>query len=433
MKAIKHDKVVAAVIGGITLAAVTGLVVSGLNKSEDIALEANVESYEEVDSEEAANLLSLEGMDNILVGATLEEFNSMVEVPAGELVTEGSTDEAIVEISSEQETETETQEETTTAYAYADTFLANVSEYLNVRAEASADAEVVGKIFAGGGGQVLEKGAEWSKVQSGNVVGYINNTYAWFAQDAEANLPNVCPLIATSTTDNLRLRKGPGTDWKVSEVIGAGTQMTVLGEEGDWLKVSYNGEELYASKEFLSTEYQIGTGMTVEEEQAAIAAEEARKAAEVAAEAERKAKEEEQMRQNIANSKIVETIQTAAYQVTDEDAYLLACVVMAEAGGEPYEGKLAVANIVINRMNSGKYGSTIEDVVYAQSQFSVVTNGALSRALTKGPNAESVQAAADALSGINNVPAYTSFCTKSVASYSRYTEYSIIGNQVFYR
>ena len=106
---------------------------------------------------------------------------------------------------------------------------------------------------------------------------------------------------------------------------------------------------------------------------------------------------------------------------------------MAEAGGECYEGKLAVANIVLNRLNSGKYGNTISDVIYASGQFSVVRNGALDRAISNGPNSESVQAAADALSGTNNVSEYTSFCTLAVAKYGRYSAYSIIGNQVFYR
>ena len=106
---------------------------------------------------------------------------------------------------------------------------------------------------------------------------------------------------------------------------------------------------------------------------------------------------------------------------------------MAEAGGECYEGKLAVANIVLNRLNSGKYGSSISDVIYASGQFSVVRNGALDKAIANGPNSGSVQAAEEALSGVNNVPDYTSFCTLAVAKYSRYSAYSVIGNQVFYR
>lgn len=427
MKAIKHDKVVAALTSAGVLLAITGLVVSGLNKSEREAVEANAVLTEKT-LEESSNLLSLDRMDQILVGATLDDFYSGVtEITTAEKVEEKETTKDETETKeTETQTQPETEEQTTEEYAYADFFLVNVDEYLNVRSEGSENGEILGKIYAGGGGRVLEAGTEWSKIQSGNVIGYINNSYAWFAHDAEANIPNVCEMTATSTADTLRLRKGPGTDYGVEELVDCGTQVTVMAVEGDWVTIRYNGKTLYAAKEYISMQYEIGEGITIEEEQAIIAAEAERIAAEAAAEEERK-------RQNMAKAKITETVYSSAYAMSAEDTYLLACLVMSEAGGEPYEGKLAVANIVLNRLNSGKYGNTISDVIYASGQFSVVRNGALDRAIQNGPNAGSVQAAQEALSGTNNVSGYTSFCTVSVAKYGRYQEYSIIGNQVFYR
>lgn len=444
MKAIKHDKAVALLACGFMFAATAGLVVSGLNKSEEIAQTAGVESFEKVDSKEMNNVLSLERMDNILVGATLEDFYGASGM-AGKETLEETTEEETTETetaSEEQttETETETQQETEAAtapeetteaeepYAYADFFMVNVSDYLNVRAEPSEDAEVVGKIYAGGGGQVLAKGGEWSGIQSGNVTGYIKNDYAWFAQDAEANIANVCPLIATSNVESLRLRKGPGLDYGIEDVMEQGVCMTVMADYGEWLLVSYAGVTGYTAKEFVSMQYDIGTGITTAEEQAQLAAEQARIAEEAAAQAEKQAQEEAEAKKEQA-----ETVYTSAYQLGVEDSYLLASLVMAEAGGECYEGKLAVANIVLNRLNSGKYGSSISDVIYASGQFSVVRNGALDKAIANGPNSGSVQAAEEALSGVNNVPDYTSFCTLAVAKYSRYSAYSVIGNQVFYR
>lgn len=446
MKAIKHDKAVAVLTGSVMVAATAGLVVSGLNKSEKIAQTADVESFEVVDSKQMNNVLSLERMDNILVGATLEDFygstiaaENQTEAPVEEETTEL---QAEPETQAEQEIETETEaqpqtqaeeQETEELYAYADFFLVNVDEYLNVRAEGSQDAEILGKIYAGGGGQVLERGEEWSLIQSGNVTGYIKNEYAWFAHDAEANIASVCPLIAMSNVDNLRLRKGPGTDYKIADVMEQGVQMTVMAEEGDWLAVSYAGVQGYTAKEYVSVQYDIGAGITIAEEQAAIEAEQARIAAEAAAEAERKAAAQAKRQKEVENQSVTETVYTSGYDISSEDAYLLACLVMAEAGGECYEGKLAVANVVLNRMNAGNYGSTISDVIYASGQFSVVRNGALDKAISNGPNAGSIQAANAALSGVNNVPDYRFFCTLAVANYGRYNEYSVIGNQVFYR
>ncbi len=440
MKAIKHGTAAAATAAatcGLVVAITAELVFSGLNKSEDITPTANVESFEKVDSKETKNVLSLERMNNVLVGAgMMEDFARIGETESQqETTTREETTEAETETETEAETETETQteEETTENYAYADFFLVNVTEYLNVRAEGSEDAEILGKIYAGGGGQVLEKGEEWSKIQSGNAVGYIKNEYAWFSHDAEANIPNVCPLRATSTVDNLRLREGPGTDYKINDVINEGDQLTVMAEHGDWWAVSYDGVTGYTAKEYVNIWYDIGQGITIEEEEREREAERARIAEEAAAEQRRLQEEEEKRQKNLANAQEAQTVYSSGYNLSIDDNYLLSCLVMAEAGGECYEGKLAVANIVLNRLNSGKYGNTISDVIYASGQFSVVRNGALNRAINNGPNSGSVQAAQEALAGVNNVPNYTSFCTLAVAKYSRYAAYSIIGNQVFYR
>ena len=440
MKAIKHGTAVAATAAttcGLVLAMTAELVFSGVNKSEEITPTATVESFDEVDSEGMNNVLSLERMNNVLVRAAFDDFMNVGETDT-EKSLEETTGEEITEAESETEGETETEpetqtEETTEDYAYADFFLVNVNEYLNVRAEGSEDAEILGKIYAGGGGQVLEKGEEWSKIQSGNAVGYIKNEYAWFSHDAEANISSVCPLMATSTVDSLRFREGPGTDYKINGIISQKDNMTVMAEDGDWWAVSYDGVTGYISKEFVNVWYDVGAGITIEEEERAREAERARIAEEAAAEQRRLEEEEEKRQQNIANAQTTETVYSSGYDLSVDDNYLLSCLVMAEAGGECYEGKLAVANIVLNRLNSGKYGNTISDVIYASGQFSVVRNGALNRAISNGPNSGSVQAAAEALSGVNNVPDYTSFCTLAVAKYSRYASYSIIGNQVFYR
>lgn len=94
--------------------------------------------------------------------------------------------------------------------------------------------------------------------------------------------------------------------------------------------------------------------------------------------------------------------------------------------------KLAVANVVLNRLNGGAYGSTMSAVIYAPGQFSVAASGRLASVMAAGPNSESITAAKDALSGTNNVPNYSSFRSCGGANYSNYNNYSIIGNQVFY-
>jgi len=424
MRANKQDKIKIAAY--ILLANLIVFIVGGLNDSNDETVAKN------------ATVKSQSAYSKVEVVKNLEVKNSYLGVDAVSLGR--SLTSAIENETSKAEVENADEEVVTAAavplaepYQYENTFIVNVTEYLNVRSTPSADGEIIGKIYRGGGGTVISSADGWSQIVSGTVTGYINNEFAYFSHDAEAHFAEFCNQVAISNADTLRIRKGPGTEYDVLAVVNTGTEINVISSENGWTKVNYIGTEAYVATEFLNISYNIKTGITIAEELEAIKAEEQKKAEEAAAAAKAEADNKAAIEKSIKNSKLVETVQTSAYSVSEQDAYLLACVVSSEAGYESYEGKLAVANIILNRLNGGAYGSTIYDVVYAKGQFSVVHNGALDRAMQKGPNAESLQAAKDALGGKNNVPQYTNFCSIEAANYNSYSGYSIICNQVFYR
>ena len=56
---------------------------------------------------------------------------------------------------------------------------------------------------------------------------------------------------------------------------------------------------------------------------------------------------------------------------TEEEKEIIAKVVYAEARGECFEGQVAVAQVVINRYESGRFGNSIKRVAYAKHQFAV--------------------------------------------------------------
>ncbi|USB34016.1 cell wall hydrolase [Paenibacillus sp. YPG26] len=91
---------------------------------------------------------------------------------------------------------------------------------------------------------------------------------------------------------------------------------------------------------------------------------------------------------------------TWKYALSEEELLLLQKIVMAEAEGEPYEGKVAVANVVLNRLRSANYPDTIREVVYQKFQFSPVRNGRLKRVT---PNKDTVRAVTEALHGRKEV------------------------------
>ncbi len=68
------------------------------------------------------------------------------------------------------------------------------------------------------------------------------------------------------------------------------------------------------------------------------------------------------------------------FQKTEKD--LLARLVTAEANGEPYEGKVAVATVVLNRVDDEQYPDSIKEVIYEERQFQPVDNGMINNPAT---------------------------------------------------
>lgn len=93
-------------------------------------------------------------------------------------------------------------------------------------------------------------------------------------------------------------------------------------------------------------------------------------------------------------------------QVTfsEGDRKLLANIIYCEAGGESYEGKLAVGSVVVNRLLSSKFPNTLTGVVYQKNQFSPAASGRLALALEKDKaTAACYRAADEAMAGKTNV------------------------------
>lgn len=126
---------------------------------------------------------------------------------------------------------------------------------------------------------------------------------------------------------------------------------------------------------------------------------------------------------------------TRSYTVSNEEVLLLQKIVMAEAEGEPYEGKVAVANVVLNRLRSANFPKSIRDVVYQKHQFSPVANGRLKRV---HPNADTVKAVSAALSGKKAVSDDTYYflslkLAQDLTVHHSRTFTKKIGNHSFYR
>lgn len=111
---------------------------------------------------------------------------------------------------------------------------------------------------------------------------------------------------------------------------------------------------------------------------------------------------QEALRRQIGNFDNTEDTSGALEGYSQDDLYLLAAIIHAEAEGEPYEGKIAVGSVVMNRVFSSKFPNTISGVVYQKNQFEPASSGRLQLILDRGPNSDCFDAAREVLAGTRN-------------------------------
>jgi spore germination cell wall hydrolase CwlJ-like protein len=107
----------------------------------------------------------------------------------------------------------------------------------------------------------------------------------------------------------------------------------------------------------------------------------------------------------------IKTVQSSPieYEITEEELNIFERIVEAEVGGDNYNGKLAVANVILNRVKSPKFPNTIKEVVFAPGQFSPISD---KRFYSVKVNETTKKVVQDALSGKKVVPdTALYFCT----------------------
>lgn len=284
-----------------------------------------------------------------------------------------------------EDTEPEEEEEPEVLLAMAD-----VDSVLNVRAEADADSEQVGVLYKDTGGKVLEQKDGWSKIESGELVGWAMDDYLVFGDEVKQRADESGNMVATISTDSLRVREEPNSLATILGYVSNDDVLTVaaMGDNG-WVEITYNDTTGYINGDYLTVEPMLASGDTVEAIQEK---EEAKKQAE---------REEAEKR---ASESGFEMTLVESYEGTISDMELLATIIYCEAGNQSHEGKVAVGNVVINRVNSGSFPNTFEAVIRAPRQFSPVASGKFDRMLGSGRVPENCYVAAqDAMDGISYV------------------------------
>ena len=301
----------------------------------------------------------------------------------------------------------------------------DAKDMLDIHAEANTASAVVGQVMDDGHVAILTKYNDWVQIQAGEIAGWVPAENL-----VETEISNEEAVAANEQVIAERTGATASEDEFFAEEEVQQDETAALQAEAS--EAAQNEiEEVQAAEEAARIEAEAQAKATAEEA-ARIEAEAQAKAAEEAArleaEAQAKAAAEEAARiaaeaQQAALA--AQAAQTAA--ISAEELKLLANIIYCEAGSESYVGKVAVGNVIMNRVKSASQPNTITEVVYAKGQFSPVRNGSLQRALSSDKaDAACYQAAIEALAGAQPVGGKLFFRRNNGRSGQ------VIGHHVFY-
>ena len=280
--------------------------------------------------------------------------------------------------------------------------MAKVNESMNIRELPDSGSKKVGLLYADCGGTILEEGDGWTKIQSGNLVGWAKNEYLVFGEAAYNLAQAVGVNQATVCANGLRMRKEPTTDSGIWKVVENGEVYQAVDEytTEEWIAVEFGGALGYISADYVTMEFTIDHGETLEEIK------------------------ERELRERRELQKII--VSEGASYIGTTDEMLLAALIQCEAANQPYEGQVAVGAVVINRVNSPAYPNTLAGVIYASGQFTPTKSGRVEKLAVNGVKDSCLQAARAAMAGESPVGGALHF--RRVGS----REGIVIGDHVFW-
>ena len=283
----------------------------------------------------------------------------------------------------------------------------DAKDMLDIHAEANTASAVIGQVMEDGHVAILAKYNDWVQIQAGEIAGWVPAENL-----VETEISNEEAVAANEQVIAERTGATASEDEFFAEEEVQQDETAALQAEAS--EAAQNEiEEVQAAEEAARIEA---------EAQAKAAAEEA---ARIEAEAQAKAAAEEAARLAAEAQQAALAAQTAA--ISTEELKLLANIIYCEAGSESYVGKVAVGNVIMNRVKSASQPNTITEVIYAKGQFSPVRNGSLQRALSSDKaDAACYQAAIEALAGAQPVGDKLFFRRNNGRSGQ------VIGHHVFY-
>lgn len=144
---------------------------------------------------------------------------------------ESQPETAVESAAQVQEQEQPETAESTIAPELEGKVITTVDTYLNIRQEPAQDSEVVGRLYEGSAGTVLETADGWTKISSGDVEGWVHNDYVVSGADAQSYAEQTLKQVAVVQEDGIRVRAGASIDSTWVGVVNSGESYVIVPEE----------------------------------------------------------------------------------------------------------------------------------------------------------------------------------------------------------
>lgn len=150
-------------------------------------------------------------------------------------------------------------------WGYTNLGIANVDNNLNIRKEPAKNAKLVGKLPKNAACEILEVKDGWAHITSGEVEGYVSYEYLLTGMDAVIKARELVQKKATVTCDLLKVREEASLDADVVMTVANGEKLDIIEEDGEWVKVDLDGQEVYVFAEYIEISDDLDTALTITE------------------------------------------------------------------------------------------------------------------------------------------------------------------------
>lgn len=148
-----------------------------------------------------------------------------------------------------------------TICGYTNLGIANVDNYLNVRAEAGEDAKIVGKLPADAGCEILDSQDGWYHIRSGKVSGYVRGDYIITGSQARQLAEKLKKTMATVNTLTVYIREQPNTECTILTMVTADEELEVVKEGEDWIEIKLDDENGFVSAQYVDLSEELKKAM----------------------------------------------------------------------------------------------------------------------------------------------------------------------------